>query len=262
MASENKLIQELEALREAFNKTVDKNIKDIQRQNKIMLRSDKRQQREYDLLQKKLSEVEALNVEIEETQKEAVFRMGVIGEARSKETANHVVRVAEYCHILALAYGLGEEEAEMLKQASPLHDIGKVAIPDAILNKPGRFTDEDRLIMNTHAELGYNMFANSKRALLLVAATVAHEHHEKYNGSGYPRGLAGEDIHIYGRILAIADVFDALGSDREYKKAWEDERIFNLLREERGEHFDPLLVDLFFENIGKFTAVRDQYKDV
>lgn len=177
-----------------------------------------------------------LTQEIEDTQKEVIFTMGSVGESRSKETGNHVKRVAEYSKILALAYGLNDKEAELLKQVSPMHDIGKVAIPDSILNKPGRFNAQERIIMDTHASLGFEMLKNSDRPLLKAASIVAYEHHEKWNGSGYPNRLKGENIHIYGRITALADVFDALGSDRCYKKAWDDERIFNLFKEERGEH--------------------------
>jgi len=202
-----------------------------------------------------------LGQEIVDTQREVVFTMGAIGESRSKETGNHVKRVSEYSELMALLYGLDSEEAELLKQASPMHDIGKIAIPDAILKKPGRFDVEEREIMNTHAELGYQMIKNSERPLLKAASIVAYQHHEKWNGTGYPQGLKAEDIHIYGRITAIADVFDALGSDRVYKKAWSDERIFKLLEEERGEHFDPHLVDLFFDNRDKFLAIRDKFQD-
>ncbi len=202
-----------------------------------------------------------LAIEIEDTQREVVFTMGAIGEERSKETGNHVKRVAEYSKILALAYGMKDKEAELLKQASPMHDIGKIAIPDSVLKKPGRFNNEERKIMDTHSELGYSMIKNSERPLLKAAAIVAYEHHEKWNGRGYPRGLAGEEIHIYGRITAIADVFDALGSDRVYKKAWDDERIFKLFKEERGAHFDPILVDLMFENIDSILEVRENFKD-
>jgi len=202
-----------------------------------------------------------LTKEIEETQREVIFTMGAIGESRSKETGNHVKRVAEYSKLLALAYGLSKSDAELLKQASPMHDIGKVAIPDNILNKPGRFDENERYIMNKHAELGYNMIKNSERPLLQAAATVAYEHHEKWDGSGYPNQKSGEDIHIFARITALADVFDALGSDRVYKKAWSDDRIFSLLREERGKHFDPRLIDLFFENLEAICKVRDTFKD-
>ena len=202
-----------------------------------------------------------LTAEIEDTQREVVFTMGAIGESRSKETGNHVKRVAEYSYILGRAYGMQHSEAELLKQASPMHDIGKVAISDAILNKPGRFNAEERKIMDTHAELGYQMIKNSQRPLLKTAAIVAYQHHEKWNGKGYPQQLKGEEIHIYGRITAIADVFDALGSDRVYKKAWDEDRIFGLFKEERGKHFDPKLIDLFFDNLDEILAVREKFKD-
>ena len=208
-----------------------------------------------------IEEITNLNHEIENTQKEVVFTMGAIGESRSKETGNHVKRVAEYSKLLALYYGLDEKEAEMLKQASPMHDIGKVAIPDAILNKPGRFDEAEREIMNTHASLGYEMLKHSNRPLLKMAAIVANEHHEKWDGSGYPNGLSGENIHIYGRITALADVFDALGSDRIYKQAWNDEKIFNLFKEEKAKHFDPKLIDIFFEHLDEFLKIRETFKD-
>ena len=213
-------------------------------------------------IQHGLEQINQLNEEITNTQKEVVFTMGAIGESRSKETGNHVKRVAEYSKILALKYGLSTEEAEMLKQASPMHDIGKVAIPDAVLNKPGRFDENERKIMDTHAALGYEMLKSSDRSLLKLAATVAYEHHEKWDGTGYPQGLQGEDIDINGRITALADVFDALGSDRVYKKAWDDEKIFNLFKEEKGKHFDPKLVDIFFENLDEFLKIRDRFKDI
>jgi len=260
--SDIKLIDELDSLKENFIKTIDKLTKDLKRNQKIMDRSDKQQRREYDELQKKFIEVETLKKEIEDTQKEVVFTMGAIGESRSKETGNHVKRVAEYTYLLAKYYGLSEKECEMLKQASPMHDIGKVAIPDAILNKPGRFDADERTIMETHAQLGYDMLKYSNRSLLKMASTVAYEHHEKYNGTGYPNQLAGEEIHIYGRITALADVFDALGSARVYKEAWSDERIFKMFKEERGEHFDPKLIDIFFENLDNFLVIRDSMKDV
>ncbi|MEA3456241.1 MAG: HD domain-containing protein [Campylobacterota bacterium] len=265
-SSQDHLIEELQNFMdgdlERFQALGKKIIKDFKRQQRIMEQSDRRQRKEYDQLQEKLIEVEALNKEIEETQKEVVFTMGAIGESRSKETGNHVKRVAEYSKILALALGMDETEAEMLKQASPMHDIGKVAIPDAILNKPGKLDEKEFRKMKEHAQLGYEMLRYSNRPLLLAAATVAHEHHEKYDGSGYPQGLKAEAIHIYGRITAIADVFDALGSDRIYKKAWEDEDIFALFRAERGKHFDPELIDLFFGHLDAILEVREAYRDL
>ena len=208
-----------------------------------------------------IEQISSLNEEIINTQKEIIYTMGEIAETRSKETGNHVKRVAHYSKILALKYGLDEEEAEMLKLASPMHDIGKVGIPDSILNKPGRLTDDEFEIMKTHASLGYEMLKHSNKKILQAAAIVSKEHHEKYNGNGYPMGLKEEDIHIYARITAIADVFDALGSDRVYKKKWDDKDIFQFLKEERGEHFDPKLIDIFFENLDEILAFRDAHQD-
>ena len=259
---EDKLLEEVERLREEFNKTTEKIIKDIKRKDKIMIRSDKRQQYEYDELQLKIHEVEKLNKEIEETQREVVFTMGAIAETRSKETGNHVKRVAEYSKLLALKLGLDEQTAEMLKQASPMHDIGKVGIPDLILNKPGRLDDEERKIMNSHAKIGYDMLKYSNRELLKCAAIVAYEHHEKWDGTGYPRNLKGDKIHIYGRITALADVFDALGSCRCYKEAWEDEEIFEFFKEQKGKHFEPKLIDIFFDNLDAFLKIREELKDI
>ncbi len=200
--------------------------------------------------------------DIEDTQKEVVLTMGAIGETRSKETGFHVKRVAEYSYVLAILAGLEETEAELLKLASPMHDIGKVGIADDILNKPGKLTPEEFEIMKTHSFLGYDMLKGSKREILQTSSIVAHEHHEKWNGKGYPRGLEKENIHIYGRITAICDVFDALGSDRCYKKAWELDKILNLFREEKGKHFDPNLVELFLDNLDEFLVIRDKYIDI
>lgn len=199
--------------------------------------------------------------EIEETQKEIIFTMGEIGESRSKETGNHVKRVAEFSYIIARGLGMSREEADILRMASPMHDIGKVAIPDAVLKKPGKLDEDEFNIMKSHTDIGYGLLKNSKRKILKTAAIVASQHHEKWNGRGYPNGLKGEEIHIYGRITAIADVFDALGSDRVYKKAWELDRILNLFKEERGEHFDPQVVDAFMKELPKILKVRDQYSD-
>ena len=199
--------------------------------------------------------------EIEHTQKELIFRIGEIGEARSKETGFHVKRVAKYSKLLAKLYGLKEDDIKYLTIASPMHDIGKIGIPDDILNKPGKLTTQEWKIMKTHGDIGYKLFKDSNKPLLQTAAIIANEHHEKYDGSGYPRGLKGEKIHIYGRITALADVFDALGSDRCYKKAWNDEKIFALLKEERGKHFDPKLIDIFFKHLDEFLNIRDVFSD-
>ena len=209
-----------------------------------------------------VSEIFELNDAIEDTQREVIYAMGEIGETRSKETGNHVKRVAFYSELLATLHGLDEQESSLLKMASPMHDIGKVGIPDAILNAPRKLTFEEFEIMKTHASLGYDMLKSSNKPILQAAAIVANEHHEKYDGSGYPNASSGEEIHIYGRITAIADVFDALGSERVYKKAWELDRILDLFKEQSGKHFDPALVGLFLNNLDKFLIIRDKFKDV
>ena len=209
-----------------------------------------------------IHQIESLSDEIINTQKEIIYTMGEIAETRSKETGNHVKRVAEYSKLIALKLGINEQEAEMLKLASPMHDIGKVGIPDNILNKPGKLTPEEFEIMKTHAQLGYEMLKHSSKPILQAAAIVSKEHHEKYNGNGYPKGLKGEEIHIFARITAVADVFDALGSDRIYKKAWEDKKIFELFNNEKGEHFDPKIIDIFFENLEEIKQIRDKFKDI
>jgi len=209
-----------------------------------------------------LAELKNLNKEIIETQKEVIFTMGSIGETRSKETGLHVKRVAEYSRLLASMSGLNDIEADMIAMASPMHDIGKVGIPDAILNKKGRLTEDEFEIMKTHAVIGYDMLKHSERPLMRTAAIIALEHHEKWDGSGYPKASSNTGIHIYGRITALADVFDALGSERCYKKAWEDEKIFELLKDQSGKHFDPGLVKIFFDNLDQFFEVRARYRDV
>ncbi len=208
-----------------------------------------------------LAELKMLNKEIIETQKEVIFTMGSIGETRSKETGLHVKRVAEYSRLFSLLCGLDNYEADLVAMASPMHDIGKVGIPDAILNKKGRLTEAEFEVMKTHAKIGYEMLKHSERPIMRTAAIIALEHHEKWDGSGYPKGLKGKDIDLYGRITALADVFDALGSDRCYKKSWADEKIFELLKEQSGLHFDPALVSMFFDNLDQFFEIRTRYKD-
>ena len=216
---------------------------------------------EYMGLGNEITDVISLHKEIEETQKDVIFSLGTIGEARSKETGNHVKRVAEYSYLLAKKLGLTDNEAELIRMASPMHDIGKVGIPDNILNKPQKFTPQEFEFMKTHSTIGYNMLRNSNREILRASATIAHEHHERYDGSGYPRGLKGNEIHIFGRITAVADVFDALGSDRCYKKAWELEKILKFFEEEKGKHFDPYIIELFLNNLDEFLEIRNRYRD-
>lgn len=199
--------------------------------------------------------------EIEKTQREILFLLGEVTEARSEETGDHVKRVSEYCRILSEHYGLPSRDTMLLTMAAPIHDIGKVAIPDSILMKPGKLSPEEFNTVKEHTSVGYNILKYSNRDILKAAAIIAHEHHERYDGKGYPRGLKGEEIHIYGRIVAVADVFDALGSPRVYKKAWVMDDILNYFRRERGKHFDPKLVDILFDKLDEFLSIKEKYKD-
>lgn len=166
------------------------------------------------------------------------------------------------CKLLAKLYGLTQKEVDILFTASPMHDIGKVGIPDSILKKPEKLTTLEFEIMKTHSEIGYNILKGSKSEILIAASLISYQHHEKWDGTGYPQNLKGEQIHIYGRISAIADVFDALGSNRCYKSAWEDDKIFEFFEEQRAKHFDPVLIDLFFKHKKQFLAIRDKYTDL
>jgi len=199
-----------------------------------------------------------LNKEIEDTQKEIIYTLGEIAEARSKETGCHVKRVSEYCRLLGELYGFSPARLEILRLASPMHDVGKVAIPDAILNNPGPLSDDEFETMKNHAQIGFGMLGTSSRDIMKAAAIIAVQHHEKYNGTGYPKGMKGAEIHIFARIAAIADVFDALCSDRVYRKAYGMDAILSYFERERGEHFDPDLVDLFLDNIDMFQKVRKE----
>jgi len=216
---------------------------------------------EYISLRTNITEIVELKNEIVADQKELLMTLGYVGESRSKETAYHVRRVAEYARILGKAYGLSDQEADSLWAVAPMHDIGKIGIPDAILNKPGKLESEEYEVMKGHAHIGWSFFKNSPRPLLQAAAIVAYEHHERWDGAGYPRGLRGEEIHIFGRITAIADVFDALGTKRVYKPAWTLDEVLDYLKQQREKQFDPHLVDLVLANIEAFKAIQKEFSD-
>ncbi|PZP15076.1 MAG: regulator, partial [Aliarcobacter butzleri] len=225
------------------------------------LRNEKDEIIEFMSVRHDITQIENLHDELEDTQREIIYKLGEIGETRSSETGNHVKRVAEYSRLLAQKVNLSQQDVNRLFIASPMHDIGKIGIPDAILNKPGKLNEDEWKIMKTHTQIGYDILKDSKRETLRAAGIVSYTHHEKWDGTGYPLGLKGEDIHIFGRITAVADVFDALGSDRCYKKAWPLENILELFENEKGKHFDPKLIDIFIENLDEFLAIRDSYKD-
>lgn len=202
-----------------------------------------------------------LNQELSDSQLEMICLLAGAAETRTQETAAHVRRVGLLAELLAVAAGLDADFAEAIRHAAPLHDVGKIGIPDAILNKPGAHDTEEARIMRTHAEIGWRMLSDSRRQLLRLAAEIARSHHENWDGSGYPDGLAGEAIPVSGRITMLADVFDALGSRRCYKEPWEEARIRAYIESERGRKFDPRLVELLFENWERALAIRAAIPD-
>ncbi|MBD3222558.1 HD domain-containing protein [bacterium] len=197
----------------------------------------------------------AREAEVINTQREVIHTLGEVVENRSRETGGHIDRVALGSALLGKLAGLSARQCELLRMAAPMHDVGKIAIPDAILNKPGKLTDEEMDVMKQHAEIGAHILSQSSRPIFRAAAIIAAEHHEHWDGAGYPAGLAGEDIHVYGRIVAIVDCFDALTSDRCYRKAMPLAKALDIMRSERGTHFDPELFDLFLANIDEFVAL-------
>ncbi len=199
--------------------------------------------------------------ELEATRKEVIRRLASAGEFRDNETGQHVVRMSHFAHHLALAAGLSDGEAAMIRDAAPLHDIGKIGIPDAILLKAGPLDPPEWEIMKRHAAIGGEILADSGFALLDLARTIAVSHHEKWNGDGYPLGLRGEEIPIAGRLTAIADVFDALTSTRSYKSAWPIEQARLLIERGSGHHFDPKLADLFERELPAILELRDRFRD-
>ena len=195
------------------------------------------------------------------SQEETIHRLAKAAEFRDNETAQHIRRMSNYCELLGRLLGLDDERCELLLAASPMHDIGKIGTNDSILLKPGKHTEEEFEIMKQHTVMGYRILAGSKSELLNMGAIIALTHHEKYDGSGYPRGLAGDDIPLEGRITAVADVFDALTSKRVYKPAWSLEDSINVLREQRGKHFDPELADLFLEAMPHVLVIKERFAE-
>ena len=206
------------------------------------------------------TEIRNLNKTITDTQVELMFGLGNVAESHSKETSSHVRRVSEYTYLLAKKRGLKEEEANMIKNASSLHDIGKLAIPDSILNKPAALDPEEWEIMQSHSMLGSDMLIKSEWPLFQAAAIICAQHHEKYDGTGYPAKLKGEDINLYARIVTIADVFDALSNKRVYKDSWDIDTVVTYLKEKKGTQFDPNLIDLFLDSMDEVLEISDKYK--
>ena len=205
--------------------------------------------------------VQERTIELEESRLEILSRLGRAAEYRDNETCLHVVRMSRFCRIIALDYGLSEEESELLLNVAPMHDIGKIGIPDRVLLKPGRLDYEERRIIETHCEIGRQIIGMHLSDLLKASATIAYTHHEKWDGSGYPQGVRGTEIPLFSRILAVADVFDALTSVRPYKEAWSVEEAVTEIKNCSASHFDPALVEVFLHCLPKIVEVKRQFAD-
>jgi len=194
--------------------------------------------------------------ELEANQKEMIYILTEIMEATSDETGNHIRRMADISRLLAMYHHiLNEDDVEMIYHAAPMHDLGKITVPAEILHKPDQYTPEEFEIMKSHTTNAYHLMRHSKHQIIRSAAIIAHEHHEKWDGTGYPRGLKGKQIHIYGRIVGLADVFDTLTHSRQYKNPWNIDASVDYIKEHRGTQFDPELVDIFLENLDELTAI-------
>lgn len=194
--------------------------------------------------------------EIQETRLEIIRRLGVAAEYKDKETGEHIFRMSSFCRLIAEAAGMDKDEAELIYNAAPMHDVGKIGIPDRILLKPGKLDPDEWEIMKTHTTIGAQIIGNHPSELLQTARIIALSHHEKWDGSGYPYAQKGNEIHSYGRIAAISDVFDALTSKRPYKEAWSFDEAIEQIKSEKGKHFDPVYVEAFFKVLPEIQNIK------
>ncbi|HUP91616.1 MAG TPA: HD domain-containing phosphohydrolase [Solimonas sp.] len=214
------------------------------------------------LVQLRTAKLEEKTRELEQTRLEIIRRLGRAAEYKDDDTGLHVIRMSHYARLLAMSAGLPQDRCEVVFNAAPMHDIGKIGIPDVILQKPGPLTDEEWVVMRQHPAIGAGIIGKHNSELLELARVVALAHHERWNGQGYPRGRAGADIPIEARIVAIADVFDALTSKRPYKDEWPVEESADYIRRQSGQHFDPDLVPRFLELVPQFVEIKRQYTDL
>ncbi|MDE2594546.1 MAG: HD domain-containing protein, partial [Burkholderiales bacterium] len=206
-------------------------------------------------------EVSKATAAIVARERETVLKLARAAEYRDPETGAHLLRMAHYSQLIARELGWSQADQDLILDAAPMHDIGKVGTPDQILLKPGRLDDEEMAIMREHAAIGFEILDGSTSPFLQMAAVIALTHHEKFDGSGYPKRLVGDAIPLVGRIVAVADVFDALTSERPYKKAWEVERAVDFLKENSGSHFDPMCVQVFLDHLDEALAIKARFQD-
>ena len=197
-------------------------------------------------------------LELKEAYLDTIHRLALAAEYKDEDTGEHIIRMSRYCALIAEKLGLPAEEVKNILYASPMHDIGKIGIPDTILMKTGKLTEEEFEIMKTHTIIGANLLAHSRAEILQVAEQIAISHHEKWNGTGYPKGLSDDQIPLVGRIAGLADVFDALTSRRPYKEPYPIEEACEIIKKERGKHFDPDVVDVFMENIDEILKIKEE----
>lgn len=212
-------------------------------------------------LQQALTWLERSQKELRLSREETIQRLAIAAEYRDSATAQHIQRMSHYCELLARRYGLTSEHCDLIRTASPMHDIGKIGTPDHVLLKPGKFTQDEFNVIAQHAEIGYRILSGSEAEILKVAATIALTHHERWDGSGYPRKLKGEAIPIEGRIASIADAFDALTTPRVYKPAFDFDHAVDIMSRHRNEHFDPEVLDVFLSSLSDVRHIHDKYAD-
>lgn len=211
-------------------------------------------------LNRSVSELKAVNLELQKAYLDTIHRLVIAAEYKDEDTGDHIVRIGRYCALIAEKLGMSEVKAQDMLYAAPMHDIGKIGIPDHILLKPGKLTDEEFDIVKTHTTIGAKILSNSSAKIIMLAEQIALSHHERWDGQGYPNGLSGKDIPLAGRIVAVADVFDALTPKRPYKEAFPVEVALDIMKKERGQHFDPDVLDIFLTNMDEVLKIRDSIK--
>jgi putative two-component system response regulator len=216
---------------------------------------ERRSERAYEELDRAYRDLRDAHIEM-------VFRLAFLAELRDTQTGGHLVRIADYSAIIAEGMGLDAQEVEIIRYASPMHDVGKIMLPDRILKKTGKLTDEEKALMRKHPEAGADIFRNSRSELLKACEVIALTHHERFDGTGYPRGLSGENIPLYGRIAALADCFDAYTSKRSYKDAYGFEEAVSMIRKRSGTHFDPETINAFTRNMERVRQVWQANRDI
>ncbi len=211
-------------------------------------------------LNRSVAELKAVNIELQKAYLDTIHRLVIAAEYKDEDTGDHIIRIGRYSALIAEKLGMPALSPKDMLYAAPMHDIGKIGIPDHILLKPGKLADEEFDIVKTHTTIGAKILSNSSAKIIMLAEQIALSHHERWDGQGYPNGLSGKDIPLAGRIVALADVFDALTSKRPYKETFPLEVALDIMKKERGQHFDPDVLDIFLTNMNEVLKIRDSVK--